>query len=29
MRQAVYGTARLGLHREFSNRLKERKNGGA
>jgi hypothetical protein len=29
MRQAVYGTARLGLHREFSDRLKEAQGGGA
>jgi solute carrier family 25 oxoglutarate transporter 11 len=29
MRQAVYGTARLGLHRQFSNILKERQGGGA
>jgi solute carrier family 25 oxoglutarate transporter 11 len=28
MRQAVYGTARLGLHREFSDRLKARQGGG-
>jgi len=28
MRQAVYGTARLGLHRQFSNALKERNGGG-
>lgn len=28
MRQAVYGTARLGLHREFSDRLKEAQGGG-
>jgi solute carrier family 25 oxoglutarate transporter 11 len=28
MRQAVYGTARLGLHREFSDRLKASKGGG-
>lgn len=27
MRQAIYGTARLGLHRVFSNYLKERNNG--
>ena len=27
MRQAVYGTARLGLHRSFSNMLKERRGG--
>ena len=27
MRQAIYGTARLGLHRVFTNKLKER-NGG-
>ena len=29
MRQAVYGTARLGLHREFSDRMKEAQGGGA
>ncbi len=28
MRQAVYGTARLGLHREFSDRLKAAQGGG-
>lgn len=28
MRQAIYGTARLGLHRVFTNKLKER-NGGS
>ena len=28
MRQAVYGTARLGLHREFSDRLRARQGGG-
>jgi solute carrier family 25 (mitochondrial oxoglutarate transporter), member 11 len=28
MRQAVYGTARLGLHREFSDRLKASQGGG-
>jgi len=28
MRQAVYGTARLGLHREFSDRLKASRGGG-
>jgi solute carrier family 25 oxoglutarate transporter 11 len=28
MRQAVYGTARLGLHREFSDRLKAGRGGG-
>ena len=28
MRQAVYGTARLGLHREFSERMKEMQGGG-
>ena len=27
MRQAIYGTARLGLHRVFTNKLKERNNG--
>ena len=27
MRQAIYGTARLGLHRMFSNYLKDRNNG--
>jgi solute carrier family 25 (mitochondrial oxoglutarate transporter), member 11 len=27
MRQAVYGTARIGLHRTFSNMLKEQNNG--
>lgn len=27
MRQAVYGTARIGLHREFSNILKDRQEG--
>ncbi|KAA0152187.1 hypothetical protein FNF29_04053 [Cafeteria roenbergensis] len=29
MRQAVYGTARLGLHREFSNYLKKQRGGEA
>ena len=29
MRQAVYGTARLGLHREFSDRMKASQGGGA
>lgn len=29
MRQAVYGTARLGLHRTFSNMLQERRGGEA
>ena len=29
MRQAVYGTARLGLHREFSDRLKAAQGGAA
>jgi solute carrier family 25 (mitochondrial oxoglutarate transporter), member 11 len=28
MRQAVYGTARLGLHREFSDRMKVAQGGG-
>jgi solute carrier family 25 oxoglutarate transporter 11 len=28
MRQAVYGTARLGLHREFSERLRAQQGGG-
>lgn len=28
LRQAVYGTARLGLHRSFSNSLKEHQGGG-
>lgn len=27
MRQAVYGTARIGLHRHFSEKLTERNNG--
>lgn len=27
LRQAVYGTARIGLHRTFSNKLEERNNG--
>lgn len=27
MRQAVYGTARIGLHREFSNRMKDAQGG--
>ena len=29
MRQAVYGTARIGLHRSFSNELQRRNDGKA